>query len=151
GCFKGEQSMEETDPPPENLAEDNESMDEGTMDEDGETEVDGETEGDEDNSNDAQQEKVERELYLIDADGMVASQTLDLPKSKEVATQAMEYLVKEGPVTPILPNGFEAVLPAETEILGLNLKEDGTMIVDVSTEFKNYEPEDELKILQAMT
>src|SRR5699024_4244775 len=55
------------------------------------------------------------------------------------------------PVTSVLPNGFEGVIPEDTEILGLDLEDDGTMIVDVSTEFENYEPEDELKILQAMT
>src|SRR5699024_6961052 len=111
---------------------------------------DAETQGD-DASDKSTDETVKRELYLIDADGMVASQTLELPKSEEVATQAMEYLVKGGPVTEILPNGFEAVLPEGTEILGLNSEDDGTMIVDVSTEFENYVADDELKILQAMT
>src|SRR5690625_3051703 len=84
---------------------------------------------------------------------MVAAQTLELPISdnKEVATQVLTYLIKGGPVTPILPNGFQAVLPEGTEILGLSLQEDGTLIVDVSEEFEDYEAEDELKILQAMT
>lgn len=154
GCFKGEQSMEESDPPPEDAIEmdDNEMIHEDSSDEGGnaEEEVDGDEEQGED-SDDATEETTQRELYLIDADGMVASQTVDLPESKEVATQAMEYLVKEGPVTSILPNGFEAVLPEGTEILGLNPEDDGTMIVDVSTEFENYEAQDELKILQAMT
>src|SRR5699024_9649028 len=72
-------------------------------------------------------------------------------ESKEVAAQVLEYLVKDGPVTPILPNGFQAVLPEGTEILGLNLKEDGTMIIDVSKEFENYEAKEELNILEAMT
>src|SRR5699024_8919888 len=152
GCFEGEQSMEKTDPPPENATETDDNVDqdaEGTEEVEGDTD---EAEVDVDNENDdSAEETVKRELYLIDADGMVASQTLELPASKEVATQAMEYLVKGGPVTPILPNGFEAVLPEGTEILGLNPGEDGTMIVDVSSEFENYEAEDELKILQAMT
>src|SRR5699024_402390 len=74
----------------------------------------------EESDEDSLGETVKRELYLIDADGMVAPQTVELPKSEQVATQAMEYLVKGGPVTDILPNGFEAVLPQGTEILGLN-------------------------------
>src|SRR5690625_2411024 len=84
---------------------------------------------------------------------MVVSQTLELPKeeSKEVAQQSLEYLVKDGPVTSILPNGFQAVLPAGTEKLGLNLQEDGTMNVDVSEEFENYEEKQELNILESMT
>src|SRR5699024_7643220 len=98
-------------------------------------------------------ETVARELYLIDANGMVASQMIELPllDSKEVATQVLEYLVVDGPVTEIIPNGFRAVLPAGTEILGLNLEEDGTMIVDLSEEFKEYSPADELKIIESVT
>src|SRR5699024_12440605 len=34
---------------------------------------------------------------------------------------------------------------------GLRLEADGKMIVDVSEEFKDYEPEEEAKILEAMT
>src|SRR5690606_3272983 len=47
-------------------------------------------------------------------------------------------------------NGFQAVLPPGTEILGVNIK-DGVAIADFSEEFKDYRPEDELKILQAIT
>ena len=81
---------------------------------------------------------------------MVVPQTVELPKTKEVAMQSLEYLIKGGPVTQLLPNGFEAVLPAGTEIIGVNLK-DGTLTVDVSKEFAEYRPEDEQKIIQAMT
>lgn len=143
GCFQGEQSLEEIDPPQDAEAVDNlENIEE--------EEQGAEAENDE---NVAATETVPRELYLIDSNGMVVSQTLELPapNSNEVATQVMEYLVKGGPVTEILPNGFQAVLPEGTEILGLNLQEDGTMIVDVSEDFKNYEANDELKILEAMT
>ncbi|WP_188453481.1 GerMN domain-containing protein [Virgibacillus oceani] len=141
GCFQGEQSMGEKVDPPQNAEPVNE-LENGSSDETGA-----------DAENDAAAETVKRQLFLIDANGMVAPQTLEIPKSesKEVAAQALEYLVKDGPVTNLLPNGFQAVLPAGTEILGLNLEKDGTMIVDVSSEFKNYEAADELKVLQAMT
>jgi germination protein M len=89
------------------------------------------------------------ELYLLDKDGYVVSQTLDLPKTNSVAKQALEYLVKDGPVTDILPNGFQAVLPAETKI-SVNVK-DQVATVDFSKEFKEYRAEDELKILQSVT
>jgi len=147
GCFQGEQTMEEMDPPQNAEAVDN--LEEIAPEDEGD--VEGETKNTEEEE--TVTETVPRELYLIDSNGMVASQILELPKteSKEVATQVMEHLVKGGPVTPMLPNGFQAVLPEGTEILGLNLKEDGTMIVDVSEEFKNYNAEDEVKILEAMT
>ncbi|MBP2240637.1 germination protein M [Cytobacillus eiseniae] len=89
------------------------------------------------------------ELYLINKDGLVVSQTLDLPKKESVATQALEYLVKEGPVTEMLPNDFMAVLPAETK-LSVNIK-DNVATVNFSKEFKDYQVEDEKKILQAVT
>ncbi|MRH42937.1 spore gernimation protein [Aquibacillus halophilus] len=154
GVFQGEQTLEEMDSPPEEASytDDLDGVpEEGTESEEG-TEVE-ETETEESLETVAETETIQRELYLLDSNGMVVSQVLELPKreSNEVATQALEYLVKGGPVTNILPNGFEAVLPAGTQILGLNLKEDGTLVVDVSKEFAEYRPEDEQRIIQAMT
>lgn len=138
GCFKGEQTFEEIDIPEEiTLLEEEEQVDDNnTVDEVEIVES---------------EEKVLREIYLLDVDGMVVPQQLELPKTKSAAMQVLEYMVKDGPVTGLLPNGFEAVLPANTEIISLNLQEDGTLIVDLSEEFKNYEAAQELKILQAMT
>ncbi|RKQ37935.1 GerMN domain-containing protein [Oceanobacillus halophilus] len=151
GCFQGEQSLEqeEIDPPQDAEAVDN--LEETTTDKVSESATTETEEGmDEEET---VTDMVPRELYLLDKNGMVAAQTLELPntESNEVATQVLEYLVDGGPVSSLLPNGFQAVFPEGTEILGLNLKEDGTMIVDVSEEFKNYESEDEVKILEAMT
>ncbi|GAE92670.1 germination (cortex hydrolysis) and sporulation protein GerM [Gracilibacillus boraciitolerans JCM 21714] len=73
------------------------------------------------------------------------------PDSKEVAKQVLEYLVQDGPVTSMLPSGFQAVLPAGTEIIDLNLEADGTLVVNVSDDFKTYQAENEQKILESMT
>src|SRR5699024_1084805 len=53
-------------------------------------------------------EMVARDLYFIDAHGMVASQTIELPleESMKVATQVMEHLIVDGPGSSIVPNGF---------------------------------------------
>src|SRR5699024_11651399 len=51
----------------------------------------------------------------------------------------------------ILTNTFQAELTSGTERLGLKLQEDGTMIVDVSEKFENYEEKQELNILESMT
>lgn len=90
------------------------------------------------------------ELYLIDSSGYVVSQTMALPKTESIAKQALEYLVADGPVQNLLPNGFRPVLPAGTQV-SVNIKEDGTAVADFSSEFQNYQPEDELKILQSVT
>lgn len=97
----------------------------------------------------ATEQTVKTELYLIDKSGYVVPQTLELPKSEAVAKQALDYLVNNGPVTDKLPNGFRAVIPADTSI-SVNITE-GVAVADFSPEFKNYQKEDELKILQAIT
>lgn len=116
-----------------------------------ETEIDEEI--DDEEAGDETAETVIRQLYFISKDGMVVPQTVELPRieSNAVATQALEYLIKGGPVSHLLPNGFEAVLPVGTEILGLNIGEDGTVVVDLSEEFMNYEGAKEQQIIQAMT
>ncbi|WP_059171320.1 GerMN domain-containing protein [Bacillus sp. FJAT-27445] len=95
-------------------------------------------------------ETIKTELYLIDKNGYVVSQTLNLPKTTAVATQAVKYLVENGPISEMLPNGFRAVLPADTDV-SVNITEDGVASVDLSKEFKNYQPEDEQRILDSLT
>lgn len=93
--------------------------------------------------------KIQTELYLVNKDGYVVSQTLDLPNTESVATQALQYLVKDGPVTELLPNDFQAVIPADTKV-SVNIK-DKVAVVDFSKEFKDYQKEDEMRILQSVT
>lgn len=155
GCFKGEQTLGNLNDPNEEKLLDDEGQEDNKKASEENQDVDKEKEKKQEkkDENPAVDETVARELYLIDANGLVASQTLELPKedTKEVAQQAVEYLVKDGPVNDYLPNGFKAVLPAGTEVIGLNLKDDGTLIVDLSEEFKNYQEDEEVKILEAMT
>jgi germination protein M len=89
------------------------------------------------------------ELYLIDKEGFVVPQTFSLPNQPAVATQALEYLVENGPISEMLPNGFRGVLPADTQV-SVNVK-GGVATVDFSKEFNNYKPEDEMKILESVT
>ncbi|MEK0397438.1 GerMN domain-containing protein, partial [Lactobacillus delbrueckii] len=72
-----------------------------------------------------------------------------LPESKSIAKQALEYLVQDGPVSNLLPNGFRAVLPANTQ-LSVDVK-DGLATVDFSGDFKDYQAHDEQKILESVT
>jgi len=90
------------------------------------------------------------QIYLIDKHGHVAPQFLDLPTTKSVAKQVMDYMVIGGPVSEILPNGFQAVLPPGTTT-SLNLKSDGTLVADFSKDFLNYDPKLETQMLQALT
>lgn len=92
---------------------------------------------------------VRRDLYLIDENGYVVPQAVELPASNSVIQQSLEYLVQNGPVSNLLPNGFKATLPADTEMT-VDLQEDGTLVVDLSSNFKNYEATEEPKILQSL-
>ncbi|MGM9924551.1 MAG: GerMN domain-containing protein [Bacillus sp. (in: firmicutes)] len=98
----------------------------------------------------AAEQGVMTELYLIDKYGYVVPQSIALPDSKAVAKQAVEHLVAEGPVTNMLPDGFRAVLPADTQV-DVNIDKQGVATVDFSKEFATYKAEDEKKILDAIT
>ncbi|SDB95291.1 germination protein M [Pelagirhabdus alkalitolerans] len=104
-------------------------------------------------TNDEQEETTSREIYLLSESGLVVPQVIDMPQaqSNEVALQTLHYLIKDGPVTEQLPNGFEAVLPAGTEVLGLNLEEDGTLVIDLNEHFIEYDGDKEEQLLQALT
>lgn len=141
GLFRSEQTLEEIDVPVNQADNDEEVSGEGVQE--------GDMESDE--AQDLETETVARQLYLINESGVVVPQTVELPKTDGVATQVLEYLIKDGPVTNMLPNGFEAVMPAGTEVLGVNLQPDGTLIVDLSEEFSEYQAEKEQQIIQAMT
>ncbi|MDQ0208043.1 GerMN domain-containing protein [Alkalicoccobacillus murimartini] len=149
GCsFGSKDAATNLDAPPVNYVE------EGEIDLD-ETEAgeEGEEAGEEEGAEKAEQtaETVERELYLIDANGMVVPQTLTLPKQEGVLKQSLEYLVEDGPVSELLPSGFQAVLPAGT-VVDVNLKEDEkTAIADFSKEFELYDGNKEQQVLQAIT
>lgn len=146
GLFDAEKATKEIDPPQDvTLTEDGEQLEaEGVEGKEG-------TEGaKEDVKGEEAAEKVTSQLYLIDKSGFVVPYSMTLPETKSVAKQALEYLVEGGPISNLLPNGFRAVLPQDTQVLGVDIK-DGTATVDFSKEFKNYKKEDEAKILQAIT
>lgn len=148
GCFQGEQTFEEVDVPEEITIEED---DEVKLDEFEDDEAHDESDEVTEDAVTETEETVLREIYLLDAEGLVVPQMLELPKTESAALTTLQHMVKEGPVTELLPNGFQAVLPAHTEIIGMNLTEDGTLIIDVSEEMTNYEAKDEVKILEAMT
>lgn len=98
------------------------------------------------------QKTTSRKLFLEGKNGLVVPETyqLPVPKKGDVAQQALQYLVKGGPISNLLPNGFQAVLPAGTEVRGASLK-NGTLTVNFTKPFKNYKANQEKKILDAIT
>ncbi|GAE44014.1 germination (cortex hydrolysis) and sporulation protein GerM [Mesobacillus boroniphilus JCM 21738] len=131
GLFGGEEKKKIDPPQDVTSMEDGETLDENVS-----------TETNEDGK-EAVETSIQTELYLIDKNGYVVSRTMSLPKKEGVAQQALEYLVANGPVEQMLPNGFRAVLPADTQMT-VNIK-DGTATIDFSKEFATYKKEDEKK------
>ncbi|MDT8859476.1 GerMN domain-containing protein [Alkalihalobacillus sp. MEB130] len=144
--FGSNEATNEMDTPPTNYVEEDESL---GLEEDVEEAPD-EADGEEGAGEEANEEYVQREIYLIDSNGLVVPQTLELPRTESVLKQSLEYLVDGGPVTELLPNGFRAVLPAGTEVT-VNLQEDGIAVADFSNEFKEYDPNQEKQVLEAIT
>lgn len=137
-------ATEKMDAPPSDMVEEiewesfSEEMEEALLEEEEETDAH------------TGEETVERELYLLDEEGIVVPFKLELPKEEGALKQTLEYLVADGPITSLLPNGLQPVLPPGTEV-DVHLTEDGTAIADFSPEFKEYDPKYEQSILQAIT
>ncbi len=93
--------------------------------------------------------KISTQLFLVDKYGYVVPTTVMLPETSSVAKQALEYLVQDGPVTEYLPNGFQAVLPAETVVKSMDVQ-NGVATVDFSEAFTHYDAKNEKKILQSI-
>lgn len=154
GCLlgsKNESSSQAIDPPQEDYLTSDEiefEFDEG-MEEEGSEEKSSVDKKGEKGEEQAGTKLVDRTIYVFDHEGHVVPLTIKVPHTEGVAKQALEYLVVDGPVTDQLPDGMRAVLPAGTE---MTVKIEGnTAVVDFSPEFKNYHPDDEKGILEAIT
>lgn len=97
------------------------------------------------------QGSTDRTVYLLDANGYVVPVSLALPKVEGSAKQVLSYMVKGGPIESMLPNGFSAVLPEKTKVLGMTINKDGVATVDFSKEFTQYDPKDEKRIMDAVS
>ncbi|WP_349408064.1 GerMN domain-containing protein [Pseudalkalibacillus sp. SCS-8] len=143
GCgLLTEETNNEIDPPQEVI------YDEGSSIEDAEQETDAAVGGKDAPAGATETQQLQ--VYLVDKNGLVVPQTMNLPLSEEPEKQVVEHLIQDGKVSNLLPNGMRAVLPAGTEVLDVNVDQ-GTAVVDFSEEFKDYAAEDEQRILQSLT
>jgi germination protein M len=102
------------------------------------------------NSGQKTAESLAAPVYLMDPDGYVVPITMNLPKVEGTAKEMVTYMVKGGPGEAEKPQGFQALLPEGTKVLGMTIK-DGVATVDFSKEFLNYEAKNERKIVDALT
>lgn len=90
-------------------------------------------------------------IYLLDTNGYVARTTIKSENldPKETALDVAKGLIIDGEKSHIIPNGFRAIIPAGTEILGLNL-ENKTLTINFSKDLLNINEKDEEKMIEAI-
>lgn len=93
---------------------------------------------------------VTRELFLSDASGLLVPQSVGLPENKTPLKQVLSYLVDDGPVSNILPNGFQATLPPGTEVRGVHLDATGNLTADFSKELLDASSDSRDQIVQSI-
>ncbi len=92
-------------------------------------------------------------VYLEDGNGLLAPVSLNLPKSKDSSTlkNSLMALVNKGEYASSLPEGFQGILPAGTEVQSITVDKSNLAVVEFNSEFNNYDAADERKILEAIT
>ncbi|WP_096189599.1 GerMN domain-containing protein [Evansella halocellulosilytica] len=167
GADPVDETLEEMDPPQIDFLEEDEELDLEVMEEDedgvigeGVTTEDVEEIGEVGEADEAEEkggvaeeaaeETAMTELYLVDRNGLVAPQTFNLPDSENDVQQTVSYLIQGGPISEMLPNGFQASLPPGTEVIDATVDQ-GVATINFNEEFTDYRPEDELQVLQSLT
>ena len=91
-------------------------------------------------------------IYLLD-DNNYLSRTKINASNKDLiskSTDLIETLTIDGKKKDIISNKFKALLPKNTKVLNINLK-DNILTIDFSQEFNNIEEEYEEKLIEALT
>ena len=90
-------------------------------------------------------------IYLLDTNGYVARATIKSENldPKETALDVAKGLIIDGEKSHIIPNGFRAIIPAGTEILGLNL-ENKILTINFSKDLLNINEKEEEKMIEAI-
>ena len=70
-------------------------------------------------------------------------------KIEEKAKEALELLIKDGPLESKVPNGFKAVLPSDTKILSIKYEEP-VIKVNFSKELLDVKKEEEEKMIESI-
>jgi germination protein M len=92
-------------------------------------------------------------VFLEDGNGLLAPVSLSLPKSKDSSAikNSLMALVSKGKYASSVPEGFQGVLPAGTEVKDVTVDKSNSAVVEFNSEFNNYDPLEERKILEAIT
>ncbi|MEG1892387.1 MAG: GerMN domain-containing protein [Bacilli bacterium] len=96
-------------------------------------------------------EKIEMPIFLIDKMNYVARTTI--VKKNEIKTDVIKEIIDaltiEGTKSSYIPNGFSAIIPKNTKLLSMDLKE-GLLKLNFSKEFLDVSKEFENKLIEAL-
>jgi germination protein M len=92
-------------------------------------------------------------VYLKDSNGLLAPVSLKLPEGESTVMlkDSLTALVSQGAYASAVPEGFEGVLPAGTEVKSVSVDKDKLAVVEFNSAFNGYKPADERKVLEAIT
>ena len=90
-------------------------------------------------------------IYLLDNNNYLSRTKISVNNKDQIskATDLIEGLTINGKKQDIIPNGFKSLLPKNTKILDIKLKE-GLLTVNFSKEFNNIQKEYEVKLLESL-
>lgn len=91
-------------------------------------------------------------VYLIDSNNYVARINVSLTskETKDKALEIIEYMTINGKYQNLIPNGFKAIIPNDTEVLGSDLK-DGNFKVNFNKNILEIDKTNEMKLIEALT
>ncbi len=93
-------------------------------------------------------------VFLEDNNGLLAPVSLSLPKSDETTMlkDSLTALVSKGAYASSVPDGFQGILPAGTEVQNVTVdKASGLAVVEFNKNFSAYDAANEREILEAIT
>lgn len=91
-------------------------------------------------------------IYLLDNNNYLSRTKINVNNKDELskATDLIEVLTINGKKKDIIPNGFMGLLPENTKVKDIKLK-DGILTINFSKEFNNIKPEYEEKLIESLT
>ncbi len=98
-------------------------------------------------------ENLTHEVYLLDANNYIGrANILLVGKTTEVKIkELLNILIIDGKKESSVPNGFRAIIPSDTKIIGISLTDEGIAKINLSKEFLTIRKELEEKVIEAIT
>ena len=90
-------------------------------------------------------------IYLLDSNNLISRTTMSVNNHDEISKSLdlIEGLTIKGKKQDIIPNGFKSLLPSNTKVLDISLK-DKILTINFSKEFNNIKEYNEEKLIESL-